>query len=89
VLLAVGIDDAPNWSGLLPMIGGGLMLGVSYAEVISRLPTMVHRYRVSVALAVIALTIVVGILVFNANALTVAPADPDALLTPAGESGSV
>ena len=89
VLLAVGVDAAPSWSGLLPMIGGGLILGASYAEVIWRLPTMTHRYWLSITLAALALAIVVGVLVLNANALTVPPADPDALLTPAGSSGSV
>jgi len=81
-LLAVGVDAEPDMVGFLVMIAGGLVLGVSYAELISRLPMATHRYGLSIVLAVVALAIVVGILMLNANALPVPAQNPDALLMP-------
>jgi len=81
-LLAVGLDGAPDMAGFGIMIVGGLILGVSYAEIISRLPLATHRYRLSIVLAVAVLAIVVGVLMLNASTLPVLPANPDALLMP-------
>jgi len=81
-LLAVGLDGAPDVAGFLIMIVGGLILGVSYAEIVSRLPLTTHRYGLSVLLAVAVLAIVFVVLTLNANTLPVLPANPDALLTP-------
>ena len=81
-LLAVGLDGAPDMAGFLVMIVGGLILGVSYAEIISRLPMATHRYRVSIVLAVVVMAIVVAVLMLNASTLPVLPANPDSLLLP-------
>ena len=78
----MGLDGAPDMAGFMIMSAGGLILGVSYAEIISRLPIATHRYGLSVVLAVVVLAIVVAVLNLNANTLPVLPANPDALLMP-------
>jgi hypothetical protein len=82
VLLGFGIYNAPTTFGFLVMIAGGLLLGFGYAEVISRLPTLTHRWWVSLFLLLVASALVLGIIAMNANAAPVPPPNPDALLTP-------
>lgn len=84
MLLAFGVYNAPTTLGFLVMIVGGLLLGFGYAEVISRLPTLTHRWWVSLFLLVVASALVLGIIAMNANAAPAPPPNPDALLTPPG-----
>src|SRR5262245_18162607 len=81
-VLAACIDDMPDGVGLFAMIGGGLLVGVSYAELISRLPNVTHRYGLSLALALVVVVVMVAVLVVNANGLPTPQQDPDAMLTP-------
>jgi hypothetical protein len=81
-LLAIGVYNAPATHGFLITIVGGLLLGVAYAEIITRLPTLTHRWLTSFVVLVIATAIIVGIIVMNASAAPVPPQNPDALLTP-------
>ena len=81
-LLAIGVYNAPSLRGFMIMIGGGLVLGLGYAEVITRLPTLTHRWSMSAMLLLVTSAIVVGVIVLNASAAPVPPPNPDALLTP-------
>ena len=46
-----------------------VVVGVSYAELISRLPNLTHRYWLNIALALVVLVVMVAVLVLTANAL--------------------
>jgi hypothetical protein len=83
-LLVIGIRLAPSSGGFLTMIGGGLLFGLGYAEVITRLPTLTHRWSMSLVLALLIGLPLLLLLWWNASTLPVPPPDPTAIVVPPG-----
>jgi hypothetical protein len=83
-LFAAGLRLAPGTSGFLLMIAGGLVMGPGYAELLLRLPSMTHRFSVSLLLALVCSALLVGVPSRSAaNEQPLTP-NPDALLQPPG-----
>jgi hypothetical protein len=82
-LFLAGVSMAPSTGGFLLMAASGVLAGLSYTEVMLRMPTMTHRFALSLLLTLVVLAVVVtGALVF-ANSLPVPAQNPDVNLLPA------
>jgi hypothetical protein len=86
-LLGVGIYAAPDMAGFLAMVPGGVLAGLGYAELLSRMPTLTHRFWLSVVLGMVVLALIAGILAINASAAPGPTQNPDTLLMPYESSG--
>jgi hypothetical protein len=82
-LFLLGVSQAPQTGGFLLMIASGLLAGVSYAELMLRMPAVTHRFTLSVVLTLVVLAVVVvGALLFSQSLPTPTP-NPDINLLPA------
>ena len=82
-LFLAGVSMAPQTGGFLLMAASGVLAGLSYTELMLRMPTVTHRFALSLLLTLIVLGVVVaGALVF-ANSLPTPPQNPDVKLLPA------
>jgi hypothetical protein len=81
-LFLVGVSMAPQTGGFLLMAASGVLAGLSYAEVMLRMPTMTHRFTVSLLLTVIVLAVIVAGALAFAHSLATPPQNPDVKLLP-------
>jgi hypothetical protein len=84
-LFLAGVSMAPSTGGFLLMAASGVLAGLSYTELMLRMPTVTHRFALSMLLTLVVLAVIaIGALVF-ANSLPVPPQNPDVnLLPPSG-----
>jgi hypothetical protein len=81
-LFLLGVSLAPSTGGFLLMAASGVLAGLSYTEVMLRMPTVTHRFALSLLLTLVVLAVVVsGALIF-ANSLATPPQNPDVNLLP-------
>lgn len=82
-LFLAAVSMAPQTSGFLLMAASGVLAGLSYTELMLRMPTVTHRFTLSVLLTLIVLAVIVGGALVFANSLPVRPQNPDVNLLPA------
>ena len=85
-LFLVGVNMAPHTAGFLVMAASGILAGLSYAEVMLRMPSVTHRFTLSLLLTVVVLAVVVGGALAYANSLPTPAQNPDVNLLPASGS---
>ena len=82
-LFLIAVNMAPQTTGFLVMAASGVLAGLSYTEVMLRMPSMTHRFTLSLLLTLVVLAvIIVGALAY-ANSLPTPPQNPDVNLLPA------
>jgi hypothetical protein len=82
-LFLVAVSMAPQTGGFVLMAVSGVLAGLSYTELMLRMPTVTHRFTLSLLLTLIVLAVIVaGALVF-ANSLPTPAQNPDVNLLPA------
>jgi hypothetical protein len=82
-LFLVSVSMAPGTGGFLLMAASGVLAGLSYAEVMLRMPTMTHRFTLSLLLTLVVLAVIVAGALAFANALPTPAQNPDVNLLPA------
>src|SRR5919199_1556397 len=82
-LFLLGVSMAPQTGGFLLMAASGVLAGLSYTEVMLRMPTMTHRFTLSLLLTLVVLAVVVSGALVYANSLPVRAQNPDVNLLPA------
>ena len=81
-LFLAGVSMAPRTGGFLLMAASGVLAGLSYTELMLRMPTVTHRFTLSLLLTLIVLAVVVtGALLF-AHSLPTPAHNPDMNLLP-------
>ena len=82
-LFLAAVSMAPQTGGFVLMAASGVLAGLSYTELMLRMPTVTHRFTLSLLLTLVVLAVIVaGALVF-ANSLPTPPQNPDVNLLPA------
>ena len=82
-LFLLGLSQSPQIGGFLLMAASGILAGASYAQVMLRMPTVTHRFALSLLLTlVVAAVIIVGAMMYSASLPTPAH-NPDVNLLPA------
>ena len=82
-LFLLGLGLAPQTGGFVLMAASGVLAGVSYAELMLRMPTMTHRFTLSLLLTLLVATVIVLGALAYANSLPTPPQNPDVMLQPA------
>jgi len=82
-LFLAGVSMAPNTGGFLLMAASGILAGLSYTELMLRMPTVTHRFALSLLLTLIVAAVIVGGALAFANSLPVPTQNPDVNLLPA------
>jgi hypothetical protein len=82
-LFLAGVSMAPQTGGLLLMAASGILAGLSYTELMLRMPTVTHRFTLSLLLTLLVLGVIVAGALLFANALPTPPQNPDVNLLPA------
>src|SRR5919199_3412874 len=81
-LFLVGLSLAPQMGGFLLMAASGVLAGLSYTEVMLRMPTVTHRFTLSLLLTLIVLAVIVAGALAFANSLPTPAQNPDVKLLP-------
>jgi Na+/citrate or Na+/malate symporter len=74
-----GLSQAPNTGGMLLICLGGILFGVSFAQVILRLPYLTHRLVASFIILIVIAAIFMGIAFLYSNTLDVPTPPPDTM----------
>ena len=78
-VLLYGLSQAPNTGGMLLICLGGILFGVSFAEVIVRLPYLTHRLIASFIILIVVAAICAGIAFLYGTTLQVPTPPPDVM----------
>jgi hypothetical protein len=78
-VLLFGLSQAPGTGGMLLLCVGGILFGVSFAQVILRLPYLTHRLIGSFIILLVIAAIFMGIAFLYSTTLEVPTAPPDTM----------
>ncbi|MBV9547981.1 MAG: hypothetical protein JOY61_26705 [Chloroflexi bacterium] len=78
-VLLYGLSQAPSTGGMLLLCVGGILFGVSFAQVILRLPYLPHRLIASFVILIVIAAIFMGIAFVYSNTLQVPESPPDTM----------
>jgi hypothetical protein len=81
-LFLVGLGLAPQLGGFLLMAVSGILAGVSYTELMLRMPTVTHRFTLSLLLTLVVLAIIVAGALGYAHTRPTPVQNPDVNLLP-------
>jgi hypothetical protein len=82
-LFLASVSMAPQTGGFVLMAASGVIAGLSYTELMLRMPSVTHRFTLSLLLTLIVLGVIVAGAVVFANSLPTPPQNPDVNLLPA------
>ena len=82
VLVGWGVIEAPATTGFLLLIAGGLLLGISYGQLLLRMPSLTGRASIGALFALFMTLLLVGVVAFAAARAPTPEPDPSALLAP-------
>ena len=84
-LFLVGVGQSPQTGGFLLMIASGLLAGLSYTQVMLRLPVVTHRFTLSLLLTLLVTSVLlVGMLMYGMALPTPSPTTDVRLVPPTG-----
>ena len=80
--LFIGLQLAPQTGGWLLVAASGILAGLSYTETMLRLPSITHRFGLSLLVLLVVSAVVLGGLLLFAQSLPSPSPNPDVLLQP-------
>jgi hypothetical protein len=82
VLVDAGLMAAPAINGFLLLIAGGLLLGISYGQLLLRIPGLTRRPSIGVLIALLITVVVLGAVALGAARAPTPEPLPSVLVTP-------